>query len=455
MKKQLLYVFLGAAGLILGAAGAFTSLKLVLAFAAGIFLVAFVLADFERSIILLALYSFIDFGVRQITSLQALASYWDELFFIFTLGLLLVKWLLKKDKKPYKWTPMDFPVLLFLGINIFLLIVNTPELSIGLEGLRAVVQYALWFFITVQLLKTADGAGKVLLALVLTGTFMGLHGIYQYIIRVPIPANWIDTAEAGVRTRVFSIVTSPNILGSVMVLIIPISLSMAAIQKAALRKAAFYAAAMIMAAALVFTYSRMALFALLVSLGIYFLMWDKRFVFALMLAFALLILFVPSVGNRIGYMLSPEYLVSALQGGRLVRWQVGLRILKENLLFGVGLGRFGGAVAANNNIPGTFYMDNYFLKIAVEMGLTGLIAFTALVLSSLFWGFKTVKVVRDRAQKLLLQGVVAGMCGVVAHNLVENVFEVPMMTTYFWMLAGIVMFYWYLNKEEKAAVALR
>jgi hypothetical protein len=46
------------------------------------------------------------------------------------------------------------------------------------------------------------------------GTLVALHGIYQYIIDVDVPSSWTSVTEMGVRTRVFSILNSPNIMGS-------------------------------------------------------------------------------------------------------------------------------------------------------------------------------------------------------------------------------------------------
>lgn len=37
---------------------------------------------------------------------------------------------------------------------------------------------------------------------IVTG-IMALHGVFQYIVGVEMPAGWVDQNEAGVRTRVF------------------------------------------------------------------------------------------------------------------------------------------------------------------------------------------------------------------------------------------------------------
>ena len=36
-------------------------------------------------------------------------------------------------------------------------------------------------------------------------------------------------------------------------------------------------------------------------------------------------------------------------------------------------------------------------------------------------------------------GVLTGLLGILAHNAVENIFEVPMMATYFWFFLGLLV----------------
>ena len=60
---------------------------------------------------------------------------------------------------------------------------------------------------------------------------------------------------------------------------------------------------------------------------------------------------------------------------------------------GVGLGMFGGAVAMQNQVidhQEYFYVDNYYLKLMIEMGYTGLSAFLITVLSFLANGCRAL-----------------------------------------------------------------
>jgi O-antigen ligase len=124
-------------------------------------------------------------------------------------------------------------------------------------------------------------------------------------------------------------------------------------------------------------------------------------------------------------------------------------------VFGLGLGHFGGAVAMNHalstvvdvEVTPTFYMDNYYLKTAVESGLVGLAAFVMLMYQVIINGLRTVKLTEGDEFHPLSCGILAGLCGVVVHNWVENVFEVPLMTTVFWLFVGVLMAVWYSKKH--------
>ena len=118
---------------------------------------------------------------------------------------------------------------------------------------------------------------------------------------------------------------------------------------------------------------------------------------------------------------------------------------------GVGLGHFGGAVAMNNKdlIPDTFYMDNYWLKTMVEMGSIGIAAFGVLILVLIIWSVRSIKHSRGYSTKLIVSGGFAGLCGVIVHNLVENVFEVPYMVVYFWVIASIVLYFGFRQDKYK------
>lgn len=447
--KKTTWVMVGLLGIVLGLFGAMISLKYALALLLGLCVISLFFLDYQRVLYVVAFYLILDHGIRQYTSLPKL---WGEMLFVFCIILWGYKWWTHRKETAYRWTPMEFPIFLFVGVSVFLLLFNSSHLRIGLEGFRVVVEYIFWFFITVQLLRTPRGARRLSYVLVFVGFLLALDGIYQYITNAPMPANWIDRSElvyGSVRTRVYSIIGSPNILGSLMVLLIPVSVSLVYFEKKLLKKVLFSLIALSMVACLVFTSSRGAWVGFVIAIVVFALIADRKLLIPLFVCSLVVLLFVPSVRDRISYMLSPQYIASSQTGGRLGRAAQGIELLKQNLLMGVGFGRFGGAVAINNKIPNAFYSDNYYLKVVVETGILGLSAFLLMLYNVVAWSLRAIHSLKESPYRYLCQGILSGLCGVMVHCLFENIFEYTAMTVYFWMLVGIIMFLGFTERGKK------
>ncbi len=442
-------------GLLLGLGCGTMGPVAALAVIAVVVAVSIVLCRYEVAVFILAAYGVIDTVVRAFSSV--LGSIWDELLLILLVMLWIFKWIANRKDEGFKTSPMDIPLFIFISAMIICLIINSQDYSIALEGFRAIVQYMLWYYVVIQLLRGEKTAKSVTTIFVIVVGILALHGIYQYIIGVEMPAGWVDQNEAGVRTRVYSIFTSPNAFGSLLTLASPMAISLAVTNKNVKGKILFALIALCMMASLVFTFSRGAWIGFAVAVGIYVLLKDKRLIIPCIVLAILVVVAVPSVGNRISYMLSAEYIESSLKGGRLVRWITGLKIFANQPVFGIGLGHFGGAVAMNHNLQTvvdtevvkTFYMDNYWLKMAVESGVVGFSAFALLMYSVVINGFRAIKIASTKLSKELSTGIIAGLCGVIIHNFFENVFEVPMMTSLFWVFIAVVMNIWYYEYKKK------
>lgn len=388
-------------------------------------------------------YAFVDEVGRDFFGDFPLFGSWDEAYLLLSALFVVVVWFFYKTNKPLDYTPVSAPMLLLIAVSFYLLIMNTQFMQLGIEGFRVVVQYILWFFILNSFLTDDKKAYLVARLMVYAGGLMGFHGIYQYIVKVPTPKSWTDIAEGTSATRVFSIVESPNILGSIFILFIPLCLALVLQKKRSFTdRVIFFVLLGAMGISLILTLSRGAWLGAALALFVFCLAINPRWIILLGLGGSTM-LFVPSVMNRILYLLSPQYIKSSMTGGRLMRYQKGLELFSQNEWMGVGLGHFGGAVAMNNKklVPNTFYMDNYWLKSAVEMGTMGIIAFGILMVLLIIWSIRSVKNSADDDTRLITAGGFAGLCGVILHNLSENIFEVPYMVVYFWVVASLVLYF--------------
>ena len=222
--------------------------------------------DYEKATLVVALYTAFEFLLRQVlgkpisqllslfgknayfdfitakSSSLAISSYWDELAMLACFGVWFYKWLRHRQEKPLRKTPLDISLILFFGVGLVLLFAAAPNLTIGIEGLRVVIQYMLWFFVVTQLLRSPEGAKRLMNILVLSGFLVALYGVYQFAIAVNVPAHWTDLKEGYVRTRVFSIFTTPNMLAGYLTLLIPIAVGLFMGDKSKPRKV-YYAGA--------------------------------------------------------------------------------------------------------------------------------------------------------------------------------------------------------------------
>lgn len=392
---------------------------------------------------MVAFYPFIDELGREYLGGFSLFGLWDEAYLLLSGAYVFLYWFFIKRDKQLVSTPAGAPMLLLIAVSVYLYLMNSTYPQLGFEGLRVVIQYLFWFFILNSYLVDDNKAYLVTRLLVYAGGIMGIHGLIQYVLKVPTPASWTDIAEGSTGTRVFSIVESPNVLGSIFILLIPLCLALVLQRKRGFTdRLIFFVLLGAMGLSLVLTLSRGAWFGAAIAMGIFCLAINPRWLFLLGVGGGAMLL-VPSVMSRITYMLSPQYMISSMTGGRLLRYQRGLDLFMRFKWKGVGLGHFGGAVAMNNKnlVPDTFYMDNYWLKTAVEMGIWGIAAFALVVIFLVLWSIRAIKQSENYDTRLVTAGGFAGLCGVLFHNLSENIFEVPYMVVYFWTIAALVFYF--------------
>ncbi|MCW2278839.1 O-antigen ligase family protein [Heliophilum fasciatum] len=386
----------------------------------------------------IAAFSPIDWFLR-LQLPASVAAIWDKGLFVLMIAAIGAHWLTRRD---FRWRghPLFVALTAFniIMITLFLIDHTYPRISVPFEGLRVVIQHTFWFYLAIQLLERPAQSRRFLIFFALIATGIAAFGVYQYIIKVPMPENWVDKAES-ITTRAFSIVQSPNVLGSLLVLTTPIALGLT-YQSHRWQRWFFLACAGVMAACMVVTFSRGAWLGLGIAIVLFSLLQDRRIIAILLIGALLLPAAAPSVADRVSYLLSPSYFASSAKGGRIDRWNLALEKVQQHPMTGIGLGQFGGAAAERNAIyfsHKTLYTDNYYLKTAAETGLVGLFSLLGLILATIRFSIGSA-LHTARRYRPLAAGVACGIIGVALHNAVENVFEVPMMVISFWFCVALL-----------------
>jgi len=407
----------------------------------------------------LGLYCIIDYGLRDIFSIPVLSSVWDEGLMVFSFLWILRQRMNRSTPLPSHTTLLDLPLMGFMVLGFFLMNTVFDYYSIAVSGYRATVQYMVWFFVVTRLIRDDKDFMLLYYAMLALATAIALHGIYQYIIAVPIPSHWTDQAEQSVRTRVFSIFGSPNIMGDYMVMFAPMCAALAYYLKKPWQKVLAWTCTFLMCFACLFTMSRGAWVAMAAAVVIFCLLVDLR-LFGLLVVAAVAACFLPFVASRIGYLFTEQFAESTARGGRASRWHLGMNYLVEtnHPWVGIGLGMFGGAIAMQHQIIDGmeyFYLDNYYLKIMAEMGYLGfaafilLLVFLVIIACRCIFRSKKIAVPEDQTTMApLAAGMFSGLCGVLVHCYFENIFEEPYMMAYFWIMAAMIVYIGFLRKRN-------
>ena len=405
-------------------------------------------------LLILALYTPIDYLLRDVYAIPVVSSGWDEgllLLAIFWVILLRVR---ERPSLPAASSPLDFPVAQFLLVCLFLFVILLTRPEINFAGLRATAQYILWFYLATRLIRTRKQCMMVYYIMAAVAAIISLHGIYQFIVAAPIPSNWVDQAEIAVRTRVFSIFGSPNIMGDYMVMFAPMMAALAYCLKNKSVKLICWFFTFTMCFSCLFTMSRGAWIAMVVAVLVFAALVDRRLILLMVLAFVAA-LFLPFVASRIGYLFTSEYAASAARGGRSVRWEKAISYLyANNPLIGIGFGRFGGAVAMQNQESTWmkyFYTDNYYVKILSENGYLGLVSFVLMMVGVVWSGLRGWFRKRHTAVSPLCAGMLASLSGVLVHCYFENIFEEPYMAVSFWTIAAMMVYLGFIEDRISSA----
>lgn len=417
-----------------------------------------------------AMYLPLRYIIENVIGIAVLSSAWEELFMVAAVIMVLWRRALQQTEALNRETPLDAWILLFFAVGFLLMSLVQPYPNVAFEGYRIVVQYILWFFIIIRLIEDDKDMKVFYISFIIMSLFIALHGIYQYIIGVEIPASWVSQTEMGVRTRVFSLSGSPNIMGALMVMTAPLMAALIYFCRKTWVKVLCLGALGCYLLSLLFTFSRGAWIGMIVAIVIFAIFVDKRLLAIMGVGVAAVLVAVPSITSRLTYLFTEDYAVASAVGGRALRWQMGKELLFDNNPWlGFGLGRFGGAVAMNNQLLDEtetfryFYMDNYYLKIMVEMGYLGIIFFLIMMAAFVFLALRAIQrsdvsfaqMPGDplrRAEgnyRLIAIAIFAGLCGILVHCYFENIFEEPYMTSYFWGLAALLFYMGFFRKRKR------
>jgi hypothetical protein len=463
-----------------------TNLALLATFALPVVALGLVLLRHIRlAIALVVLYAPIELFVQKwLPGNVGLASrYFSEALLVGLLLALLLDRLVMG--KPWKRTPLDWPILLFVGIGLVSALVNGLPTAVLIMGLRITLRYVLLYYLIVQIGFNQQQTRRLLIAMLVMAGLVMLIGLIQAIVGPPmnqllrIPdLVFTDTATralsgfvTGHGRYIFSTLGRYDALGIYAIYILLIIFAYLLHHRHP--HPAWAGLAFISAIALLLTLSRQAWLAFYVALGVWALVGRRKwslliffFLFVVPLIILLLALLFPDLiryysgdeANHNNFItrilsgLSSDYwLVTSSTGGRVfVLRYVSQRIMELVPLWGFGPGRFGTITASyfgydNATLLGMTPQEVYlvfdvnWVTLLGQYGILGVFAFLFI-----FWrGWRVALWLYRHATDSFSRTVALATLGIIPAFLLLGFFgpnfEQRIVAMYAWLMMALVV----------------
>ena len=411
------------------------------------------------------------------------ARFGPELLLIILLGLVL----LEKAKRGFRWqsTPIDLSLILFLGIALISATLNSTPVIVGLLGIRPLIRYITIFYILSQLRVSRPFLRRWLILVFNVATIVAIIGLLQTVIGERLTNFLIagDVIVDGVvvrlglrhiisaRTYIFSTMGRYDTLGNYLSLLLLIAFGLYFFSTGHWKKRVlrFLVIGLL---AMLLTFSRQALLAFFVGLGVMAFLSKTRAVLTARMFYILgaillpifvifLIPYAESFGGRVAEMsltdrllepLSPRYIwVSRHSYGRLyVIFEVGPRIIALSPYFGFGPGQFGSLTAEYFGIDygrlvdmppevTHFINDVNWVVVLGQVGLVGLLAFFSIFVALFRSSLRIYRISQDHIIKGLALGYMGCIIALLLLGFFGPNFEVRQVSFYFWSFGGMLM----------------
>jgi putative inorganic carbon (hco3(-)) transporter len=210
---------------------------------------------------------------------------------------------------------------------------------------------------------------------------------------------------------------------------------------------------------LCWTFSRSSWIGYLVVLGIMVLMDKRKFFFGLALFLMVIYIFLPNLSSIRQVSLFkdnvavksqtavPKSFVGSLKeggSGRFDFWNNAIFMIKKSPVWGLGLNTYNKNLK-KYSLP-RWYAHNCYLQMAAEIGLVGLGCFLWLLFVLFSKSFICLKrISNDAWSKPLLQGLLAGLGGLLVNSFFDNTLYTVQLGVLFWAMIGFTAAVIYFN----------
>ncbi|HWQ21557.1 MAG TPA: hypothetical protein VN478_02370, partial [Clostridia bacterium] len=285
-------------------------------------------------LLLVAYYPLANWAIRKANI--PLGNLWEEIvLLIFLTFALVTSW--RKVGRLLS-SPVILSALLFLSVSLFGFAANTYYIGAYVQEVRLAFEPFMAFAI-LWLLVDGDTSGllrEMVPHLVTSATIIAFIGVYQYVRKVPVPAQWLDKdTESGlISTRAFSLFGSPNVLAGYLEMIIPLGVYLTLARTKWYERCAVAVCVLVMGSGFLLTLTRASWLSAAGSFFVGLLVLSPALAAGFAAAGAGILIAVPTFRLRMTNLLSTTYVDKSNNLGRLFRWRQAFVNLSDHPLLG-------------------------------------------------------------------------------------------------------------------------
>lgn len=382
-----------------------------------------------------------------------------------TLTVLLAVWLLRLLASPGErlvLTPLDAPVLIFLGLAITSFLFGAY--SVSPEVLRfflKTINSILLYFSVTNCLRTRQQLRQVFLAAMFAALAAALIGVIFYLLPSQTSVRILGMLRpfgyyvggaslryiAGTQTlRATGTAVDPNVLGGMLVLGLPLVMGQIFASDRLLRRCYAIPMAGFMLVGLLLTFSRGALVGTVAAL-LFLGTIRYRWLWAVLALFVVALYVSPPGEIVVGHLESGLRMQDQAAAMRLGEYKDAIRLISQYPWFGVG---FGEAPSIDLYVA----TSSIYLLMAEEMGLIGLGAFLLTLAIFFIHCFRSLGQVKATGLQTIQVGAMASVFGALTAGLVDHYFfniEFPHTVALFWLFVGLAMVATRLGRQTPTA----
>lgn len=363
-------------------------------------------------------------------------------------------------------TPLNVPIVLFILLG-FLSVMRGNYYGSDYAWL-AVVEFKRWitpivmFFLVLNTVKDRATIKNIVIVMVIVTTIVGLMAIYDYM-------NVGDSSLE--KARIGGIAGHSNTLAAFFNYYIFLPFGFFLMNRSKWKYWLLLIPFLIQFRGIMVTFSRGGYLAF--AFGLYAIAFFRsKIMFLLIVAATVLMMLNPillpaGIRFRMGQtfnkpvsyaeaVTSADQMEDSLDGSsrsRLEIWKGALKMIQEQPIFGIGYGLFFPLI--RHYWIGGYSIDahNTYLIIAAEMGIPALLIFLAIILITIWHTYRLYRTTQDPFTKAFALGFLGGLFGLLMSNMFGSRLDSQEVSSFFWILAALVMRLRILDLREGTYVA--